>query len=165
MKAYWDSSALVQSHLDNDLHARLRHEGAYTRTHSLSETFATLTGRAAIAMPANDAAAAIKGLLQYLDLVDLTELKLPRRLPKQNLWVCGADVSTITSMPLLRKSQVQKPSLPWTKMTLPAWSATCPWNSFNILPADLLPGSRAQKSSNLGCCPRRIPSCSTTNSC
>jgi predicted nucleic acid-binding protein len=93
MKAYWDSSALIQSHLDNTVHARLRREGAYTRTHSLSETFATLTGRAAIAMSANDAAAAVKGLLQYLDLVDLTGVEIAKALAKaQSLGVRGGRV-------------------------------------------------------------------------
>jgi predicted nucleic acid-binding protein len=93
MRAYWDSSALVQSHLDNTVHTRLRHEGAYTRTHSLSETFATLTGRAAIAMSANDAAAAIKGLLQYLELVDLTGPEVARAFAKaQSLGVRGGRV-------------------------------------------------------------------------
>jgi predicted nucleic acid-binding protein len=32
MKSYWDSSALVETHLDGALHDRLKAEGAFTRS-------------------------------------------------------------------------------------------------------------------------------------
>jgi predicted nucleic acid-binding protein len=93
MKAYWDSSALVESHLDNSLYTRLIREGAYTRTHRIAEAFSALTGKAAIRMPANDAAAAIKGLSQYLEFVDLTAQESIHALDKaQRLGVRGGRV-------------------------------------------------------------------------
>lgn len=93
MKSYWDSSALVQTYLDGELQKRLIQEGAITRTHSLAEIFATFTGRADIRMPANDAAAAIAGLLQYLEFVDLGATEASHAFRKaQSLGVRGGRV-------------------------------------------------------------------------
>jgi predicted nucleic acid-binding protein len=72
MKAYWDSSALIETHLDLALQTRLRQEGAFTRTHTLAETFSTLSGSAKFRADATQAAAALKGMAQYLEFVDLT---------------------------------------------------------------------------------------------
>jgi predicted nucleic acid-binding protein len=72
MKAYWDSSALIETRLDADLRARLKAEGGVTRTHSLAETFSTLSGNPVLRVSANDAAATIKALAPHLEFVDLT---------------------------------------------------------------------------------------------
>lgn len=71
MKAYWDASALIETHLDSDLYDRLKREGAFTRTHTLAETFSTLSGNPKFRASANEAAAAIKGLVQHLEFVDV----------------------------------------------------------------------------------------------
>jgi predicted nucleic acid-binding protein len=71
MKAYWDASALIETVQDADLYARLKQEGAFTRTHSLAETFSTLTGNQQFRFSANYAAEAIKGMVQYLEFVDV----------------------------------------------------------------------------------------------
>jgi hypothetical protein len=44
MKAYWDSSALVEATSDLILRTRLRSDGGITRTHALAEVFSALTG-------------------------------------------------------------------------------------------------------------------------
>jgi predicted nucleic acid-binding protein len=44
MKAYWDTSALIETIRDADLRRRLKEEGGLTRSHSLAEIFSTLTG-------------------------------------------------------------------------------------------------------------------------
>lgn len=71
MKAYWDSSALIETVLQPDLLAKLRREGAFTRTHSLAETFSTLSGNPHFRASADDAAATIKGMAQYLEFIDV----------------------------------------------------------------------------------------------
>lgn len=94
MKAYWDASALVETHVDDDLHARLKNEGAFTRTHSLSEIFSTLTGgRFAPRSDANDAVKTVEDLAQYLEFVDLTSSEVIAALKKaRSLGVRGGRV-------------------------------------------------------------------------
>ena len=72
MKAYWDSSALIETTQKPDLLARLKREGAFTRTHSLAETFAVLSGNPNVRFSAHFAAETVKGLAQYLDFVDVS---------------------------------------------------------------------------------------------
>ncbi len=72
MKTYWDSSALIQTTLDDDLHARLIREGGFTRTHTLTETFSALTGKAHLRMDANAAARTIKEIAGHLEFVELS---------------------------------------------------------------------------------------------
>src|SRR5882724_5129977 len=85
MKAYWDSSALVEAFSDPQLLARLKSEGGLTRPHALSETFASLTGNPKARIDANDAAAVIERLAASLEFVEvtapeiLTALKLARQ--------------------------------------------------------------------------------------
>jgi predicted nucleic acid-binding protein len=72
MKAYWDSSALVQASADVQLRARLRKERGVTRTHALAETFSALTGgRLAIRLEADAAFKVVDNLAADLDFVDL----------------------------------------------------------------------------------------------
>lgn len=87
MKAYWDSSALVEAHVDEDIYARLKQERAFTRTHALSEVFSTLSGNPEFRASANQAAAAIKGMAQYLDFVDLPAAEIIEALGKAQ--ACG----------------------------------------------------------------------------
>src|SRR5947208_2282531 len=73
MKAYWDSSALVQATADVELRTRLRHERGITRTHALSEAYSALTGgNLALRLDADAAAQVVDNLAQDLDFVDLT---------------------------------------------------------------------------------------------
>ena len=44
MKVYWDSSALVEAVLLDEVRTRLQNEESCTRLHSLAEVFSTLTG-------------------------------------------------------------------------------------------------------------------------
>ncbi len=73
MKAYWDSSALVEATSDLNLRVRLRAEGGLTRTHALAETFSALTsGNLAIRVDADAAAETIENLAEDLEFVDLS---------------------------------------------------------------------------------------------
>jgi predicted nucleic acid-binding protein len=72
MKAYWDASALVQSVVNPTIKQRLENERAFTRPHTLTETFSTLTGNPATRIDANDAAAILDRLARSLDFVDVT---------------------------------------------------------------------------------------------
>ena len=73
MKAYWDSSALVEASADLALRTRLHTEGGVTRTHALAETFSALTaGNLALRVDADAAARMVDSLAQDLDFVDLT---------------------------------------------------------------------------------------------
>ena len=73
MKAYWDSSALVEATSDITLRTRLRSDRGLTRTHSLAEVFSALTGgNLAIRLEADAAARTVDNLASDLDFVDLT---------------------------------------------------------------------------------------------
>jgi predicted nucleic acid-binding protein len=82
MKAYWDSSALIETVQDANLYSKLKQEGAFTRTHTLAETFSILSGTTRFRASANDAAATIKGLAQYLDFVDVSSAEVIEALEK-----------------------------------------------------------------------------------
>jgi predicted nucleic acid-binding protein len=72
MKAYWDSSALVEATFLPDLRQRVKDEQPQTRTHSLAEVFSALTGgNLGIRLDANDAAATVENLAGDLEFVDL----------------------------------------------------------------------------------------------
>jgi hypothetical protein len=72
MKAYWDSSALVQSLAEPDLQVRLKKEGGFTRPHALAETFSALTGNPQTRIDAGDAYQFITSLAQSLDFIELS---------------------------------------------------------------------------------------------
>jgi predicted nucleic acid-binding protein len=73
MKAYWDSSALVQACNDPALRGRLRREAGITRAHSLSEVFSAFTGgNMGIRMDADQAAETVANLAADLEFVDLS---------------------------------------------------------------------------------------------
>ena len=77
MKAYWDSSALVQATSDTNLRTRLRNERGVTRTHALSETFSVLTGgNLALRLEADAATRVIDNLAADLDFADLTSAEV-----------------------------------------------------------------------------------------
>ena len=81
MKAYWDSSALVESLVDLSLRSRLRNEGGITRTHALAETFSALTsGNLALRVSADVAARMVAELAQDLEFVDLTSVEVLKAL-------------------------------------------------------------------------------------
>jgi hypothetical protein len=57
MKAYWDSSALVEASANLVIRRRLRNERGITRTHALAEAFSALTaGGLAVRLDADAAA-------------------------------------------------------------------------------------------------------------
>jgi predicted nucleic acid-binding protein len=72
MKAYWDSSALVEAYNSPQIKTRLESERAYTRPHSLAETFASLTANPKTRIDANAAAGVLARLALSLDFVELT---------------------------------------------------------------------------------------------
>jgi predicted nucleic acid-binding protein len=72
MKAYWDSSALIQASQEADLRRRLALERGFSRRHSLAETFSALTGKPHIRVSASDAALLLEDLVQDLDFVELS---------------------------------------------------------------------------------------------
>jgi len=76
MKAYWDSSALVETTTNRELSARLRNEKGYTRTHSLAEVFAALTGNPQIRADASQAAETIEQLAEHLEFTDLSSTEV-----------------------------------------------------------------------------------------
>jgi predicted nucleic acid-binding protein len=72
MKAYWDSSALVQSLADTSLQLRLQHDGGITRKHALAETFSALTGNPVTRIDTEDAVAFAASLAEHLEFVEIT---------------------------------------------------------------------------------------------
>jgi predicted nucleic acid-binding protein len=72
MKAYWDSSAVIEACNSPALRARLHRERGLTRTHTLAEVFSTLTGgNLAFRLGADEAAKAVANLASDLDFQDL----------------------------------------------------------------------------------------------
>ena len=81
MKAYWDSSALVQACSDLPLRSRLNTERGLTRTHALAEIFSALTGgNLSIRLDADAAARTLENLAKDLDFVDLSPQETLRAL-------------------------------------------------------------------------------------
>ena len=72
MKAYWDSSAVIEASNSPVLRARLHRERGLTRTHTLAEVFSTLTGgNLAFRLNADAAAQTVANLATDLDFRDL----------------------------------------------------------------------------------------------
>jgi predicted nucleic acid-binding protein len=72
MKAYWDTSALVEATMDQALRSRVKREQPYTRTHSLAEAFSALTGgNLGIRLEADDAAATLQNIAEDIEFVEL----------------------------------------------------------------------------------------------
>jgi predicted nucleic acid-binding protein len=76
VKAYWDSSALVEAVNDQAVRLKLRNEKGFTRTHSLSETFAALTGNPKLRFEADYAVQTIEELAEDLEFVDLSSTEV-----------------------------------------------------------------------------------------
>lgn len=72
MKIYWDSSALVESVWEPVLRSRLHREGGVTRSHTMAEVFAALTGNPQNRVDAEIAAELLEQIAASLDFVDLT---------------------------------------------------------------------------------------------
>ena len=69
MSAYWDSSALVKASLDEGIRLALAKEGGFTRMHSFTEVFSTLTGgRLGFRSQAEDAAKICREIADDLEL-------------------------------------------------------------------------------------------------
>ncbi len=76
MSAYWDSSALVESIFEPSLQIRLRREHGVTRSHTLAEVFAVLTGNPQNRIEAEAAAALVGQIAAGLDFVELTAAEM-----------------------------------------------------------------------------------------
>jgi hypothetical protein len=76
VKAYWDSSALVEAIKDPALRTRLRNDKGLTRTHALAEIFAALTGNPQFRFDADYAAQTIEELAEDLEFVDLSSAEV-----------------------------------------------------------------------------------------
>ena len=73
MRAYWDSSAVIEACNSPALRVRLHRERGLTRTHTLAEVFSTLTGgNLAFRLDADEAARTAANLAADLDFHDLT---------------------------------------------------------------------------------------------
>ena len=72
MKAYWDSSALIEACREPGLRQRLVSERGFSRRHSLAEVFSALTGKPHFRLDTGKAAALLKDLVRDLDFVELT---------------------------------------------------------------------------------------------
>lgn len=73
MKRYWDSSALIDAIHDARIEAMALEPGQSTRTHTLAETFSTLTGgRLPVKYVADDAAALIEEITSGFSFVELS---------------------------------------------------------------------------------------------
>jgi predicted nucleic acid-binding protein len=71
MKAYWDSSAVIEACNNPALRVRLRCERDFTRTHTLAEVLSTLAGgNLAFRLGADDAAKTVANLASDLDFQD-----------------------------------------------------------------------------------------------
>jgi predicted nucleic acid-binding protein len=80
---YWDSSALVEATLREDVRERLHTEGGIARTHALAEIFSTLTGgRLGFQAEADAAARTIEQLAQDLKFVELSSAEVLDALKK-----------------------------------------------------------------------------------
>jgi predicted nucleic acid-binding protein len=72
IKAYWDSSALVQACIDEKIRTTLSLEGGVTRLHSFAEVFSTLTGgRLGFRSRAEDASKICRELAAAIRVVEL----------------------------------------------------------------------------------------------
>lgn len=108
MKAYWDSSALIEAVNNPPIRSRLRHEKGFTRTHSLSETFAVLTGNPKLRFDSDYAAQTIEDLAADLEFVDLSSAEVITALKKaKRKGVRGGHVHDL-SMPPQPTSPAQK---------------------------------------------------------
>lgn len=72
MKAYWDSSALIEALYDQKLRLSLKRGKDGTRPHSLAELFSTLTKGINFRYSPEGAALLIEGLVRDLDFVELS---------------------------------------------------------------------------------------------
>jgi len=83
LKAYWDSSALVEALQNPKSREALSRQGGWTRTHSLSEVFSTLTGgRLGVRSTAEDAVRLLEDLAQDLEFIEMSAAQTFRALAK-----------------------------------------------------------------------------------
>lgn len=72
MRRYWDTSALVDALHDSKIEARVLEPDQWTRLHTLSEAFSTLTGgRLGFKYAPDDAAALLKEITARMNFVEL----------------------------------------------------------------------------------------------
>ena len=72
MKRYWDTSALVDALHDSKIEAKVLEPDQWTRPHTLSEAFSTLTGgRLGFKYAPDDAAALLKEITAGMNFVEL----------------------------------------------------------------------------------------------
>ena len=72
MRAYSDSSALIEATENPELRAKLREEKGLSRTHALAEVFSSLTGNPERRMDHDSAVQAVERLAADLDFTDLS---------------------------------------------------------------------------------------------
>ena len=109
MKAYWDSSALIEAVKDSALRARLHQEKGVTRTHTLSEVFSTLTGNPALRFDADYAAQVTEQLAGDLEFTDLSAIEVIAALKKaRRKGVRGAHVHDLLHAAAADKAGVQE---------------------------------------------------------
>jgi predicted nucleic acid-binding protein len=109
MKTYWDSSALVESVWEPSLAMRLRRERGVTRSHTLAETFAALTGNPQNRVASEIAAEIVEQLAGSLSFVDLTAAEMLAALKSaRKLGVRGGRVHDFFHAVAAKKSGAKK---------------------------------------------------------
>lgn len=109
MKAYWDSSALVQAVSDPVLRARLQTERGFTRTHALAEVFSALTGNPHVRFDADWSARTIEQLMANLDFIELSPKELVATLQQaKRKGVRGGHVHDLLHAAAADKSDAQE---------------------------------------------------------
>ena len=93
MKAYWDSSALVEALHIPSQRDKIRHGTAVTRPHSLAEVFSTLTKGFVYRYSPDDAAKMLSDLKSDISFVELNADETQNAINQaRKLWVRGARI-------------------------------------------------------------------------
>jgi len=119
MKAYWDSSAVIEACSSPVLRARLHRERGITRTHTLAEVFSTLTGgNLAFRLDADAAAQTIANLVADSDFHDLTATEILKAMTDAQKRAFAADAFTIFCVQWPPKNPGQKHYSHWIRTIL-----------------------------------------------
>jgi predicted nucleic acid-binding protein len=124
VKIYWDSSALIRALHEEDLRVRMEKGVHFTRAHTLSEVFSTITGgRLGFRYSPDEGFQLAASLAQDLRFVDLTPEETLAALAKaQDLGVRGARVHDLLHAAAAEKAGADKL---WT-LNLSDFAGLCP---------------------------------------
>jgi len=108
MKRYWDSSALVDALSDPRIESLAKEADQFTRPHSLSEVFSTLTGgRLGFRVRPSDAAQSIRELTSSITFVNLGTVEILEALDQaERLGVRGGNIHDLLHACAAKKAGV-----------------------------------------------------------